>query len=390
MAQIRPLRTDSARLSGLFVGIPLRFKPVFHIVVVLILLFTADLSWAEPAKFNPALAQRLDKCLQESLSEFKVPGVIAWVRGPKDRIWKGAAGWADLAQKIPMSPFMHMRIGSVTKTYTAMVILQLWEEGFLALDRPLADYLDFPITGGNKITIRHLLQMRSGLGNYSFNKKFGALMEDEPNRNFTPGELVKFSNYTVCAPGTRFDYNNANYIILGMIIEKLTKSSFSEQVKKRIIKPLGLKQTLVAVSCAMPQPFAKGYLFQKGKVVKSVCPMQPSVAWSAGNMLSTGSDQLVWAQAMAEGSLIKRKTRALQREFLNCQKPAGLAYGLGLARFHGGVGHTGNYSNAYTCIVMHYKGYDIVIMANGQAKNGNPKLSKASNIYAKLIKVLGL
>jgi len=189
---------------------------------------TSDYFSAAPS-FDPELAQKLQTALDSAVNEFMVPGAVMVVRSPNGATWTGTSGLANLEDETPMSPDMHLRIASVTKTYTATVILQLVDEGLLRLNGTIEETLpDIDVVKGDEITIRQLLEMRSGLGDYSKNETWDELATSDPLRVWSPSELIGYSNWTQFEPGERFDYNNANYILLGMIIEKVTGRTYQE------------------------------------------------------------------------------------------------------------------------------------------------------------------
>lgn len=374
-----------------------RNKLVFHgvlIIVVTLLLVMAGGCAGTPAKdgptFDPAMVQSIQTVLDAALIRYRLPGAVLGIRDTKGAVHFWESGMADLDMGKAMDPDLYFRIGSVTKSYTATIVLQLVDEGLVALDTPIDHYLPGKVTQGEDITVRNLLAMRSGLGNYSKNPVFLNSLEKNPGRVWTPEELLNFSNTVKEKPGGSFDYNNANYIILGMLIETVTRSAYREQVKKRILKPLDMAKTFVPVSNDMPTPFARGYLYEEGKVVDGTFSLDPSVTWSAGNIISTASDQLVWIKALAEGRLLSKETHKEQFAVKDIKSTPGRAYGLGVGRDKGAMGHGGNYNNAYTSCIYRYHGYDFVVLVNGQGKASITKEAKASNVFWRVIEDLGL
>jgi len=347
-----------------------------------------------PAKdtpaFDPDLVKPVQTVLDAALIRYRLPGAVLGIRDTKGAVHFWTSGLAELETGKPMAQDLYFRIGSVTKTYTATIILQLVDDGLVALDTPVDHYLPGKVVQGDKITVRHLLEMRSGLGNYSKNPAFLKLLENEPARAWTPDELLGFSNTVEGQPGGAFDYNNANYIILGMLIEAVTQTSYREQVKRRILKPLDMTRTFVPISNDMPTPFARGYLYEEGTVVDGTFSADPSVAWSAGNIISTASDQLVWIKALVEGRLLSKGTYKEQFAMKDVKDMPGRAYGLGVGREKGAMGHTGNYNNAYTSCVFRYHGYDIVVLVNGQGKGAISEEAQAKYVFWRVIEDVGL
>lgn len=162
-----------------------------------------------------------------------------------------------------MHPDMHMRIGSVTKTMTATATLQLIDEAALPLEDTLASLLPkrstFP--SAEAVTVRHLLSMRSGTFDLLDDESvFGQIMSD-PGREWTPDEMVSASaaHDAEFAPGANFNYSNTNYILLGLIVEHLTKRPVAEELDQRLFTPLGMAETSLPSRPDPPAPYARGY-----------------------------------------------------------------------------------------------------------------------------------
>jgi len=374
----------------------IRIKNCFHLIhaVCLIFLLAVPLGCVGTRAFsfsrvNPFLGQGIQKSLDAAVAEFKVPGAVLGIRDMdgNTRFW--TSGTADLKSGKLMSKDLYFRIGSVTKSYTATVVLQLVDEGKISLDEPIGKHLPGLIPKENKITIRHLLEMRSGLGSYGTNEEFAKMAEAQPGRVWTPEELIRLSSSTIGDPGRDFDYNNANYILLGMLIEKVTNDSFRNQLIKRILQPLGMSHTFVPTDMQIPAPFAHGYLVEDGKVVEGTDCLHPTAAWSAGNIISTAGDQLIWAKALVEGRLLSPQVNAERFIMSPMVNKPGL-YGLGVLNLDGIIGHGGNYSNAYTSFVGRHRGYDFAILVNGMTRDIEAGDFRALSIIQKIIKETGL
>lgn len=290
---------------------------------------------------DPSMGQRVQEALDAVVAEFKVPGAVLGIRDVdgNTRFW--TSGTADLKSGKPMSKDLYFRIVSVTKSYTATMVLQLVDEGKISLDDPIGKHLPGLVPRENKITIRHLLEMRSGLGSYGTNEEFAKMAEAQPGRVWTPEELIRLSSSTIGDPGRDFDYNNANYILLGLLIEKVTNDSFRNQVIKGILQPPAMSHTFVPTDMEMPAPFAHGYLVEDGKVVDGTDCLHPTAAWSAGNIISTAGDQLIWAKALVEDRLLSPQVNAERFIMSPMVNKPGL-YGLGVLNLDGIIGHGGN------------------------------------------------
>jgi len=157
------------------------------------------------SRVNPSMGRHVQEVLDAAVAEFKVPGAILAVRDMdgNTRFW--TSGVANLKTGKPMSKDLYFRIGSVTKSYTSTVILQLVDEGRIILDDPIGKYMPGLVPLDGEITIQNLLEMRSGLGSYGTNEEFAKLLEAKQDRVWTPEELIRLSSFTNAKPGGDFD-----------------------------------------------------------------------------------------------------------------------------------------------------------------------------------------
>src|SRR3954470_9615660 len=178
-----------------------------------------------------------------------MPGVFAQVRDGR-RAWNLAAGVADVTTGRPVRPSFRQRVGSITKTFVATTVLQLVGENRVRLDTAIAHYLPDIIPGelGRRVTVRMLLNHTSGLGDYDevlVNLADPESMERLRFRTITPQQLVRIglSQPPTNAPGERWSYSNTNYIVLGLLIERVTGHRYTSEVSRRILRPLHLNHT---------------------------------------------------------------------------------------------------------------------------------------------------
>src|SRR6266480_487306 len=218
------------------------------------------LTQATPTVEVPAFAVKLQPLLVAKMQQLRIPGAIIYVDDPGQGSWITTLGTSDLATRAPMNVNSHMRIGSITKTFTATVILQLVDEGKLRLDDPVAKYLP-QVPNGANITIRELLNMTSGLFNYSNDQGF---QQADPSRVWDPKELVAiaFRHRPYFAPGQGLHYTNTNYILLGMLIEQIPGMPVEKAFQQRIFTPLGMESSSFPplASSAIPDPHPHGYV----------------------------------------------------------------------------------------------------------------------------------
>lgn len=296
---------------------------------------------------------RIDARLQKALDDIVAagaPGVVAEVRDGR-QTWTGRSGKADLTRDRAPRTDSRFRAGSVTKSFVATVVLQLTAEGRLHLDDPIAKHLPGVVPNGGKITVRHLLSHRSGLFGYTESLWPGGLREAYENRfrHYAPGELIAEANRhrPNFAPGTSGNYSNTNYVLLGMLIEKITGNSARAEIMHRIAKPLHLSGTSFPdASTRIPGPHARGYirLDDSGSPYTDITEYDMSWAWTAGALISTTHDLNTFYKALVGGRLLPAK---LTKEMQDAHPlDDGSSYGLGIARvdkptFGRAFGHVG-------------------------------------------------
>ncbi|MED3202183.1 serine hydrolase domain-containing protein [Bacillus toyonensis] len=240
------------------------------------------------------------------------PGILAKTsKGGKT--WSYAAGVADLSTKKPMKTDFRFRIGSVTKTFTATVVLQLAGENRLNLDDSIEKWLPGVIQGNGyddkQITIRQLLHHTSGIANYTRSKDFNIM---DTKKSYTAEEVVKMgiSMPPDFAPGKSWSYSNTGYVLLGILIEKVTGNSYAEEIENRIIEPLELSNTfLPGNSSVIPgTKHARGYIqLDRASEPKDVTYYNPSMGSSAGDMISTADDLNKFFSYLLGGKLLKEQ-----------------------------------------------------------------------------------
>jgi D-alanyl-D-alanine carboxypeptidase len=355
----------------------------------------AELS-STTSRSAPGLPAPLRSQLLAKLAALRTPGAIIRVDRP-DGTWLEGLGTDDLATRSPMHPADHLRIGSVTKTFTATVILELVDRRKIGLDDPVARYVA-GVPAGDRITIRELLNMTSGLFNTTEDDGLNAALDADPDRDWTDRELfrIAFSHPSYFAPGTSFHYANTNYDLLGFIAEKVGEQPLATLMHRGIFAPLGLRDTVLPPrgSLTIPAPFGHGYNFGTnveannaykaalaGDVAAAEIKAAPgerprdathwsiSYTYASGGAISTAHDLRIWARALALGTLLSKATQA-QRLQLGAESH----YGLGIEEAPAGyLGHNGAVPGYQT-----YIGYDpgtstsVIVLANLQA---------APNIY---------
>jgi D-alanyl-D-alanine carboxypeptidase len=295
----------------------------------------------------------LTASIEEALETTAAPGAIVgvWQRGRPAYV--KAFGVRSTATRAPMRRDLYMRIGSETKTFTITALLQLVDQGKVALDDPISKYLP-GVPSGDTITLRHLASMRSGLVNYTETDAFDDALHADPQREWTPPQLLELAlgSPLQFAPGAALNYSNTNTILLGLVIEEVSGESIGEYIRRHITRPLGMTQTSFPTTSALPRPHARGYANDTpdGRVADAT-NWNPSWTWSAGQMVSTLRDLRVWARRLVTGRGIL--SAATQRVRIASVSQGGpLTYGLGMFNVRGWIGHNGSLPG-YQTLALH-------------------------------------
>ncbi len=346
-------------------------------------------SAAAPVKdIDPAVAKRLDGAIYDAMNAADVPGLIVGLWGP-DGQYVRAFGVADRATGEPMKVDFYQRIGSLTKTFTVTAVLQLVDQGKLKLDDPIGKYVD-GVPKGDQITLRQLARMQSGLHNYSATERFHQALYNDPQRPYTPRELLDFAfaEPNDFAPGQGFEYSNTNTVLLGLTVEKVSGQALPDYVRDHILNPLKLSHTSFPTDSAFPEPHAQGLTLDAQNSAVPATDWNPSWAWAAGAMVSTLDDVRTWAEALAAGALLTPDT---QKERLTTVTAPGLppqdGYGLGIFDLAGWVGHNGSLPG-YQTVAVHLaeKQMTMVIMINTDTAAGGGEPSTAlANAITKVV-----
>jgi D-alanyl-D-alanine carboxypeptidase len=319
--------------------------------------------------FDEQTKQLLQGSLDSSVSIIGVPGATMTVIRPDGAKWVGVCGLSDIEKSIPMAPGMKFRAGSLSKTFTATMILQLVQEGRLSLDQKLESILPGLVPNGPQISIRQLLNHTSGLFDYAQaeNPNFLDGLAADPFREWTKEELIAIANnnHTTAA----WTYSNTNYLILGMIMEKITGRTYAQEISSRILVPLGLHNTSVPDTPDMPPGSTRGYDY-RGAAWVDVTRFGTSWAFGTGAIISTSEDLVVWLDALMKGTLLDRQRREEMFTFVDMGRQAGWQYGLGLEKqeFYA-IGHTGDFVYGGQAAMYDFKGWRFIVLVNASPAN---------------------
>jgi D-alanyl-D-alanine carboxypeptidase len=275
-----------------------------------------------------------------------LPGISVAISNDKGRSWSGTAGYNDLLRRVALKADDRFCLGSITKTFVATVVLQLVQEGKLDLDKTPADYLDDPLVlktpNTGTATLRQLMNHQSGIPTWEFQPDWirkgrgdqmvlGHVWGKTETLQYSTGDLLPATN----APGARYSYSNTNYTILGLIVEKVTGNDAAAEIRKRILKPLDLRNTFLESFEEIPGGYVHHYHYatpafeaaagvhrgfpeiRPGLVESTSANLSPE--WTAGGMLSSAGDLLRFARALRGGELLGP---AMQKEMFTYYPPA--------------------------------------------------------------------
>jgi len=267
---------------------------------------------------------KIDSLLQEKYPD-NAPGATFLISKNGSIIYKKAFGLANLELNVPMKTNNVLKIGSLTKQFTAISILMLMEKGKLNLDDEITKFIpDYP-TNGNKITIHHLLTHTSGIKDFNKVKGLNAIAQ----KDLTPLEFIDFSKNEPIdfTPGEKYKYNNSGYAILGYIIEKVTGQPYANFVEEQIFNKLEMTASQYASQREVIQNRASGY--QKKDSYINRMDFSLTLAYSAGGLMSTVDDMFTWQEAIKNNLLISKETteKAFTNYTLNNGEPINYGYG---------------------------------------------------------------
>lgn len=326
---------------------------------------------ASAAALKPIDQAALQNTVDAAIKELMVPGAMVLLRTPQKEFIVGS-GTTKLGAAIAPQADTHFRIASNTKTMTSAVILLLVQEGKLALGDPLSKYVA-GVPNGDAITIAELLSMRSGLYNYANAPELAASLDHDPAKVWTSAELlaIAIEHQPTFAPGQTFEYCNTNYLLLGLIAEKVEARPLAAIFSTRLFSPLGMRETLLPASPinTLPEPYSHGYLYGSSSYALGDAPypadlqatatagtlkpnddtdQNPSYALAAGGAISTAHDLTVWIRALVRGQVLDAGSQRRWFDSLAPEdpgKPDGQKYGYGITEisfgpnrlyFHGG------------------------------------------------------
>ncbi|HUF05011.1 MAG TPA: serine hydrolase domain-containing protein [Aridibacter sp.] len=280
----------------------LKFKRLNRLFPFLFVLLLASVSCAQMKEVSEGqhsgndadLKNAVDKYLQEVSRRPEIAGLAVAVTKNGRTVFANGYGEANLEKGHSVTPGTRFQIASVTKPFTAMAVMLLVEDGKIKLDRPAREYLTWLPEKYSRITVRQLLSHTSGVNRDVRDDNLDTFGEVEFRRRLE-SRPVSF------APGERFEYSNTGYIILGMLVESVSGESYGSFVSKRILEPLGMKDTSYYDPPSEASDRALGYEYTDGKFSKA--SYFPG-GFAAGGMVSSASDMAKFASAISDGKLL--------------------------------------------------------------------------------------
>jgi len=316
-------------------------SPIRLAIAALLATGTAHAQSGTPHE-RAAFAGRVDSLVHAYMAESHAPGVsVAVVRARDTLVMKGY-GLADIASKRPATPATIYEIGSNTKQFTSAAIMRLAEQGKLSIDDDLSRYLPQVPLHGNRVTIRQLLTHTSGFPSYTEVEAWRAHWAED----LTPDSIIGFvaKDTFDFAPGARFKYDNSGYILLGMVIEKVSGEPYAKYLTSEFFEPLGLSHTSYCPSHPTDPAFASGY----SKKDDGVAPheyLSMTQPYAAGSLCSTVGDFVKWQRDLASGKVVRPESFTQMSTAATLNDGKKTKYGFGLAPGdvlgHKDVAHSG-------------------------------------------------
>jgi len=323
-----------------------RYKKVFRLLLqafagVLVAFMALSACSCGTASFSSEMKTEMEKAVDEVMVKDNIPGAIVGVWVPGKGEWIAASGVADVETDRKIEVDDNVRIASNTKPFTATVILQLVDEGKLSLDDKLEKYVP-GIPYGDEITIRQVCNMTSGTYSFTEDEEFDREFTENPLMEIAPQQEVDIAlkHDSYFPPGEGWHYSDTNYIILGMIIDKVTGNKAADEIDTRIIEPLKLENTSMPDKPEIPGKHSKGYVDMEGEGLVDYTSLNPSIAWTGGGMVSSLDDMKIWAKALADGDLVSKEMHEEQFDWVDTGSGT-MKYGLGVTDIHGFIGHHG-------------------------------------------------
>jgi len=304
-------------------------KPAsLHASLTALLLLGASVGSAAAQSDRAALVRKLDSLAGSGVLENRAVGIAAAVVRGNDTLLLKGYGKADIEWNIPLPADAMFEIGSITKQFTAVALLQLRDEGKLSLEDEITKWLPDFDTRGNKVTLRRLLDHTSGIKGLTEMPEFGNLASNGRFPRDSAYALIKRYPFEF-KTGEAQIYNNSAFWLLGLVVEKASGMSYEDYVEKKLFEPLGMKRSMYCNSTENVERRAHGYAVQNGMVRRQPTNVH-TWPFSAGSLCSTAGDLVTWLRALHGGKVLSPKsyTEMTTGSKLNDGTP--LRYGMGI------------------------------------------------------------
>jgi D-alanyl-D-alanine carboxypeptidase len=355
------------------------------LMVIANVAFPADK--APLARFSDDTVRKLDDEIARQMQRKNLPGVVVAIVVPGQAEYVAAQGKANLETGRAREVGDPFRVASITKTFTATVILQLIDQGKLRKSDTLSHwYPDFP--NADKITIGDLLRMRSGIPDPVDHHMMQEYYR-QPLTTLGPDEMIgraKSKPAQFIPPDRKTRYTELNYIILGVIVRLVSGQDISDFLAKSVFAPLGMKNTLYATTPQLPGQL-HGYGWNSGsKAFEDKTLLNPKLPGGAGAVVSTVTDLQTFARALYKGNLLKPETQKARLECLSIEgAPTWVKYGEGIGKFGRFYGHNGAiWGFSSDMFYLPEKDATIVISVN---RNDEDERSHADPLFFALTKI---
>jgi D-alanyl-D-alanine carboxypeptidase len=333
------------------------------------------------AQFTPDQRAALQQAIDAEMAESGYPGLVAGIWVPGRGSFVSATGLAVRRPRQALRVRDTFRIGSITKTFTATLILQLVQEGKLRLGDRLDRFVK-GIPAGRQVTIRQLLNHTSGIPDTS-NSVAKRVFRD-PSHHWRPVNVIRNAvrQKRYCKPGGCWHYSNTNYQLLGLIARQITGRQLDDLYERRILRRVGLRRTEFHPEPGVPAPAAHGYDRERvGGPLVDTTDWNLFWSWTAGSMTSTLADLRRWAPVLATGKgVLGRRMQDARLRFVATGTP-GLSYGLGIMEVGGFLGHDGAVPG-YDSLVLYAptSGATLVLLGNTAVELNATKNSAPSTL----------
>lgn len=260
------------------------------------------------------------------------PGVALLVRDARGRTQRIAAGRGRLSPERPLGTNATFRAGSVTKSFVAAAVLKRVDRGDLSVSDSVERWLPGLLPDGKRITVRMLLSHTSGLAEYATNPAVIGELDTDPTHAYGLAELARRAVRLprTAPPGAKYAYANTNYVLLGRILERVSRRSWTRELQASILRPLKLRHTTTPRTARIAEPFLHGYVPAPNGELLEATTINPSFAGSAGTLTSTLSDLATFYRALLGGEILKRPTLREMRKTSKRTTDGAVKYGLGL------------------------------------------------------------